>query len=137
MRFTHYEKQGLYRAIRDMKPDRKKRRDIYLEAAGLVADSKYWINTDHSRLCNPLGDRRPDYMMYACHAIQAASSVLDGTVCDNFPEAFAFRSTDSPTDTDVWLTDYGDAECPCTPNSKEGNDLRQLVLLFAAAMCED
>jgi hypothetical protein len=130
MRFTHYEKQGLYRALRDMKPDRKQRRDIYLEAAGLVAGSKYWINTDYT------DDTRPDYMRYACHAIEAASGVLEGTVCDNFPEILMFSSTETRA-CGVWLTDHGDKECPCTPNSKEGNELRQLALLFAAAMCED
>lgn len=111
-----------------MKYNKKKRKEIYLKALEIVAAADY----------NPDRLFEIDYTRYVCYAIEKVSGVSHYEVAEQFPEVYEFRSDSDNSDAAaVWLTDHTDSDYSCKPNTIEGNELRQLVLIFAAELCDD
>ena len=110
---------------------RKQRKEIYLKAFELVRTADL---THHNLSLN-----KKELQRYACHAIsQATNDKIDFEVIEeHFPEISIFRNRDFIGST--WLSDYDyqthrNILKPC---EIDGNELRQLILLFAAELCDD
>jgi hypothetical protein len=109
----------------------EERKQIYLDALELLAEA----DIRHTWSFNNTGFAR-----YACHAISQATKkakrpTKPSTVERFFPEAYAFRSNEYNGST--WLSEIVGGSVRFTPGSKDGNELRQLVLIFAAELCDD
>jgi hypothetical protein len=104
-----------------MKFTRGERRLIYLEAAGLVASAD---------LSEAGLKKRANRVRFVCYALEETSGIVFDSA--EFPEAYAFRYDE----TDTWLSDWT-GEVDCSAKSATGNELRILILLFAAELCGD
>jgi hypothetical protein len=101
------------------------RKAIYLDALELLTGAHKSFQNDYNR--------------YACHAIQSAGfrdhlDVNEST----FPEICAFAHCGIHAET-AWLTERNDlgATTGMYSSTDEGNEFRQLVLIFAAELCDD
>jgi hypothetical protein len=99
-----------------MRYTREKRKRIYADALLIVSEADY---DRFGRGC------------FVCQALESASDDIWTHVPDDFPEAYAFRYPGEPH---VWLCDGSDET---QPDTREGNEFRQLVLIFAAELCGD
>jgi hypothetical protein len=105
------------------------RKGIYLAAQAHLAETDF----GRSNTFVPLGDF---HMYYACCAIAHVSHVMLCDVERLFPELLAFHS--GKTDgTSAWLSEFDDGVVHFRAESREGNDLRQIALIFAAELCDD
>jgi hypothetical protein len=98
-----------------MRYNREQRKSIYADALEIL-----------SRVDARLGSER-----LACCALKMACRDEWIHVSYDFPEVFAFKN---PAANFVWLSDEDD---DTDPESKAGNELRQLVLIFAIELCDD
>jgi hypothetical protein len=99
-----------------MRYNREQRKSIYADALEILSGADY---DRFGRGC------------FACQALESASDDIWTHVPDDFPEAYAFRYK---KETHVWLSDGSDET---QPDTREGNEFRQLVLIFAAELCDD
>jgi hypothetical protein len=106
---------------------RKQRKEIYLKAAATVFEADLKSSLSEGRI-------PPEaYNRYACHAMARATG-LNWRMVDNhllFPELIAFKNHYYASH--EWLSG-SKFDGPAT---KDGNEFRQLVLLFAAELCND
>jgi hypothetical protein len=113
-----------------MKFTREERKRIYQDAAQLVADADYssiFTYADEIKLNM--------YARFACHAIAQSCDINFDSVVNEFPEIYAFKSESYPGG--KWLSEHVEGEEFLLPESDEGNELRQLTLIFAAELCGD
>jgi hypothetical protein len=103
---------------------REERKQIYLHALELLSRAEYSA---------PCPDTAEGYARYVCHAISQSSCVRFDHVWRHFPEVYIFRSTENYGP--LWMYDPGSRSCD--PKTEEGNQLRQLALIFAAELCDD
>ena len=111
-----------------MQYTKKQRKEIYLKALELVAKADF----------NESSPETPEqYERYICHAISKVCEINYKQVINYFPEVYSFRNFQLATD--LWLQDYDSItdEYHFEPDTKNGNELRQLVLIFAAELCDD
>jgi hypothetical protein len=108
---------------------REQRRKIYLNAAGLVSGADIRIDLSKRVGSDSAYDR------YVCHAVAHVASLDKDQVDDKdmFPELLAFKDPNGRY-LATWLGHENDG---FGPESTEGNQLRQLILLFAAELCDD
>jgi hypothetical protein len=110
-----------------MKYTKKQRKQIYLDALEILAGAH-------------LLEQQYAAHRYACKAISVACG-CDGTLNigeHNFPEISAFACCEIDQ-TRPWLTEHDSNDRPIGLHSynSDGNEFRQLVLIFAAELCDD
>lgn len=120
-----------------MRYTRRQRKRIYLDALELLAEADF---------TNYIPSTKRQNARYVCKAISQATGgeISHDEVPDEFPEIYAFRSIEGCPDW-AWLSElvinhttrHAIEEAGASVRTAEGNQLRQLALIFAAELCDD